>query len=144
MDIDNVTVGHRLIDVVSAQLDVPVSAIMGSRGNPGLHARKVVYLAMRDREMPLTLIAKVFGRNHATVMDSLKKVTEAERELAKKANELLASGSTFFLQVVPDVDKVEVSVLDPQTGQRRVLEPTLAEELLSSVFRTETRVLGLR
>lgn len=141
---DHVTVGHRLVDVVSAKLGVPVSEIMGSRGNPGLSARKVVYQAMRDRGIAWTTIASVFGRDHSTVMSSVKRMTDEERALAAQVNELLTDTSTFFLQLCPQENGVEVAVVDPQVGQRVVLEQALADALIAGVFATETRVLGLR
>ena len=137
-------VGHQVVNVVSLTMQVPVDEIMLSRNGRGWQARKVAYVLMRDQGLSYPEIAKVFGRDHTTVMDGCKKAGEQERELAAAAAGWLR-GDSYQLRVwtSPEGD-VEVSVADPRAGRRTVLEAALAEELVRAVFRTETSVLGLR
>lgn len=136
--------GHRVLDSVSDLLQVPVSEILSSRSGLGLKARKVAYVVMRDAGMTYPEIARVVGRDHSTVLDGHRKATAEERELASKAQMWLESDLYQLRVRGGSGGAVEVSVVDPRSGQRVVLEETLAEELVKAVFLVETQVLGLR
>jgi len=137
-------VGHRVIDVVSAQMKVPIDEMMSSKHGRGLQARRVAYRAMRDQDLTWNDIGRIFGRDHSTVVDSAKKALPEERELAEQITKSLR-GDSFFLRLTTNRSgDVEVAVVDPLGGQRVVLEAALAEELLRAAFRTEIRVVGLQ
>lgn len=142
MSVDDV--GHRVIDVVSKRMKVPLDEIMSSKHGRGLQARRVAYQAMRDQDLTWNDIGRIFGRHHSTVLDSTKNALPEERALAEQITESL-KGDLFFLRLTRTLEgDVEVTVVDPHTGQRVVLEAALAEELMQAAFLTEINVVGLQ
>lgn len=100
--------GHQVVDVVSAQMDVPVSVIMSERTVPALRARTVACLAMRDQDMTTAAIARVLGRDKSTIVSVFRTADPEDVAWSEQVSWAFAHGTRSCVgQGVVDDDGVD-------------------------------------
>ena len=103
-----IDLGHQVVDVVSAQMDVPVSVIMSERTLPALRARTVACLAMRDQQMTTAGIARVLGRDRSTIISTCQAAHPEDIVQSKQVSWTLAHSTRGCVgQGVVDDDGAE-------------------------------------
>ena len=101
--------GHQVVDVVSAQMNVPVSMIMSERTWPALRARTVACLAMRDQQMTTAGIARVLGRDRSTIISACQAAYPEDIVQSKQVSWTLAHSTRGCVgQGVVDDDVADV------------------------------------
>ena len=101
--------GHQVVDVVSAQMNVPVSVIMSERTRPALRARTVACLAMRDQQMTTAGIARVLGRDRSTIISTCQAAHPEDIVQSKQVSWTLAHSTQGCVgQGVVDDDVADV------------------------------------
>ena len=85
---------EKILAAVSQKYSIPIDSIKGrSRNTPIMRARHIaIYLIKKLTDIPLTNIAKVFERDHSTIISSISKIEEDAAEnpgLEFEINELI-------------------------------------------------------
>ena len=85
---------EKILAAVSQKYDIPIDSIKGrSRNTPIMRARHIaIYLIKKLTDIPLTNIAKVFERDHSTIISSISKIEDDIAEnpgLELEINELI-------------------------------------------------------
>ena len=85
---------EKILAAVSQKYSIPIDSIKGrSRNTPIMRARHIaIYLIKRLTDIPLTNIAKVFERDHSTIISSISKIEDEVAEnpgLELEINELI-------------------------------------------------------